>query len=163
MRQLAVVVLLMPFFAWAQSPVDHTQVATDTVAGIPDRLLMQKIMDAWATLNPANAGKYYDKSPENVFFDDAGGVKFIGWQSYEDGIREAMKVLQAVKWTVNDDAMVRRAGNYAWGTATVHTEMTYKSGTRQVVDERWTLIWASKGMQWLVVHEHFSAPLEMQK
>lgn len=135
----------------------------DTLASVPNRLLMQQIMDAWATLNPVNAGKYYDKSRDDVFFDDAGGVKFVGWQAYQDGIREAMKVLQKVKWTVNDDAIVHRVGNYAWGTATVHTDMTYKSGSHQVLDERWTLIWIKRGQQWLIVHEHFSAPLEMQK
>ena len=65
---------------------------------------------------------------------------------------------QTTKWTVNDDAVVHRAGNDAWATATVHTEYVFKNGSRQVMEERWTLIWTKKGGNWLVVHEHFSAP-----
>jgi len=33
-----------------------------------------------------SAAKYYDRSPENVFFDDAGGVKFVNWRLF-DAIR----------------------------------------------------------------------------
>ena len=125
---------------------------------LPDRKLMQQIMDAWATMNPADAAKYYDQSPDDVFFDDAGGVKFVGWKQYEDTIRKVLTAEQTTKWTVNDDAVVHRAGDYAWGTATVHTEYVYKNGSRQVMDERWTLIWINQGGKWLIVHEHFSAP-----
>jgi ketosteroid isomerase-like protein len=128
------------------------------LSGLPDKKLMQQIMDAWATMDPAAAAKYYDQSPEDTFFDDAGAVKFVGWKAYEDGIRKVLTSEQSTKWTVNDDAVVHRAGNYAWGTATVHTEYVFKNGTRQVMDERWTLIWIEKGGKWLVVHEHFSAP-----
>ncbi len=125
---------------------------------LPDRKLMQQIMDAWATMNPADAAKYYDQSPDDVFFDDAGGVKFVGWKQYEDTIRKVLTTEQTTKWTVNDDAVAHRAGDYAWGTATVHTEYVFKNGSRQVMDERWTLIWINKGGKWLIVHEHFSAP-----
>ena len=118
---------------------------------------MQAIQDAWATLNPAEAAKYYDKAPDDIFFDDAGGLKFVGWQAYEDAMRKLMADEQSARWIVNDDAVVHQAGNYAWGTATVHTAMTYKNGRHDVMDERWTLIWIKKGQNWLVVHEHFSA------
>jgi len=126
-------------------------------SAFPDRKLMQEIMDAWATLNPHSAAKYYDQSPKNVFFDDAGGVKFVGWQAYEDGLRKVMASEQQAKWAVNDDAVVHAAGRYAWGTATVHAEYVAKDGSRQSMEERWTLIWANRGGKWLVVHEHFSA------
>jgi ketosteroid isomerase-like protein len=82
----------------------------------------------------------------------------VGWQAYEDGIRKVLTSEETTKWTVNDDAVVHRAGNYAWGTATVHTEYVYKNGSHQVMEERWTLIWVRKNGNWLVVHEHFSAP-----
>ena len=134
------------------------QSAAPTHPGLPDRKLMQQIMDAWATMDPGAAAKYYDQSPDDTFFDDAGGVKFVGWPAYEAGIRKVLVSEQTTKWTVNDDAVVHRAGNDAWGTATVHTEYVFKNGSRQVMEERWTLIWTKKGGNWLVVHEHFSAP-----
>lgn len=146
---------LLPFVALsAQSRMGSTRHSSHAV---PDKGLMQEIIDAWGTLDPSNAAKYYDKSPQNVFFDDAGGVKFVGWQDYEGTIRKVMESLQSVKWTVNDDAAVHRFGALAWATATVHADMAYKNGTHQSMDERWTLIWAKKGANWLVVHEHFSA------
>lgn len=150
---MLVVPLLLVTLCLAQSPRKHT-----APSGLPDKRLMQQIMDAWATMDPAAAAKYYDQSPDDTFFDDAGDVKFVGWKAYEDGIRKVLTSEQSTKWTVNDDAIVHRAGNYAWGTATVHTEYVFKNGSRQVMDERWTLIWINKGGTWLVVHEHFSAP-----
>jgi ketosteroid isomerase-like protein len=109
-------------------------------------------------LDPHAATKYYNQSPEDVFFDDAGGVKFVGWQAYEDGLRKVMASEQQAKWTVNNDAVIHAAGEYAWGAATVHAEYVAKDGSRQIMEERWTLIWAKRDGKWLVVHEHFSAP-----
>jgi ketosteroid isomerase-like protein len=141
----------------AEKKLSNQQSNARALSSVPNRALMQQIMDAWGTLNPADAGKYYDKSGDDTFFDDAGGLKFVGWQAYEDAMRKVMTDEQSVKWAVNDDAVVHQTGNYAWGTATVHTEMNFKNGTHQVMDERWTLIWIKKGRDWLIVHEHFSA------
>ncbi len=135
----------------------HKAPVAPALSTFPDRKLMQEIMDAWATLNPHSAAKYYDQSPQDVFFDDAGGTKFDGWQAYQTGLRKVMASVRRAKWTVNNDAVVHPAGNYAWGTATVHAEYVGKDGTRQIMDERWTLIWAKVNGKWLVVHEHFSA------
>lgn len=148
---------LLATFSFAQN-APQKQSAASGQSGLPGKELMQQIMDAWATMNPAAAAKYYDRSSDDVFYDDAGGVKFVGWQAYEDGIRKVLTSEQSTKWTVNDDATVHRAGNFAWGTATVHTEYLFKNGSRQVMEERWTLIWIKKHGNWLVVHEHFSAP-----
>ncbi len=156
MRSLLLTVcFVVPFVALsAQSRVGSTQHSSPAV---PDKALMQEIIDAWGTLDPSNAARYYDKSRENVFYDDAGGLKLVGWQAYSETIRQVMRGLQSAKWTVNDDAAVHRVGNLAWGTATVHTQMLYKNGKTETMDERWTLIWTKKGANWLVVHEHFSA------
>ena len=141
-----------------QKPAVKHRSSIGAPSTVPDRALMQKIMDAWATMNTALAAQFYDRSPKNIFFDDDGGVRFVGWQAYENGIRKANEALQAVKYTVNDDVAVHRAGPYAWGTATVHSEYAFKSGRHQVMQERWTLVWMKEGGNWLVVHEHFSTP-----
>jgi ketosteroid isomerase-like protein len=31
------------------------------------------------------------------------------------------------------------------------------------LDRRWTTVWEKKGPNWLIVHEHFSAPTEPPK
>ncbi len=151
--------MLLSILLLAQISADKKPAATSS-NHLPDTALMQQIQNAWATLNPAEAARYYDKSPSDVFFDDAGGVKFQGWQAYDAAMRKLMADEQTAKWIVNDDAVVHAAGNYAWGTATVHAEMGYKNGTHQTLEERWTLVWERKNGEWLVVHEHFSAPLE---
>ena len=91
----------------------HKNPVAPALSSFPDRKLMQEIMDAWATLNPHVAAKYYDQSPKDVFFDDAGGLQFIGWQAYEAGLQKVMAAEQQAKWTVNDDAVVHPAGNCA--------------------------------------------------
>jgi ketosteroid isomerase-like protein len=38
--------------------------------------------------------------------------------------------------------------------------MTEKSGKHDIGAFRWTVIWQKTGGQWLIVHEHVSAPLQ---
>jgi ketosteroid isomerase-like protein len=120
---------------------------------------MQKIWDAWATMNPDNAAQFYDKEPNDVFFDIAP-VKYEGWDSYSKG---AANVIQqsftALKFTVNDDARVQNSAAGALGIATVDAVLTGKDGKTQHMTLRWTVIWANEKGRWLVIHEHVSAPL----
>jgi ketosteroid isomerase-like protein len=34
-----------------------------------------------------------------------------------------------------------------------------KNGSKSEGDFRWTVIWETNGKEWLIVHEHISAPL----
>ncbi len=136
--------------------------AAQAAAGMPDKALLQQILDAWGTLNPDNVAKYYDQAATDVFYDVAP-VKYNGWAEYAAGFRQLAATLQALKFTLNDDATVHHAGNLAWGTATVRTAMTDKSGKTTNVDCRWTMVWQKKGADWVIVHDHFSAPMEAPK
>lgn len=124
----------------------------------PDRDLMQAINDAWTTLDPDSAAKYYDKASFDVFYDVAP-LKYTGWLDYARGARETLETLRSMKYTVGEDAVVHIAGDFAWGTATLRLETVGKDGLAQTMDLRWTPIWEKKGGQWLIVHEHLSAPL----
>lgn len=155
-RTVILFALMLGIPTFGQETSHKTPVAP-VPSSLPDRRLMQEIMDAWSTLNPRSAAKYYDQSPENVFFDDAGGLQFVGWQAYEAGLRKVMASMKQATWKVNNDAVVHAEGKYAWGTATVHAEYVAKDNSRQILDERWTLIWTKRDGEWLVVHEHFSA------
>ncbi len=136
--------------------------AAKAPAGVPDVALMKQIAEAWSSMDPENAAKYYDKTPSDVFFD-AAPLKYTGWDEYLKGSKEFFSTLKSLKFTVNDDAAVHHAGNFAYGTATARMEMTDKSDKTQNFDTRWTLVWEKKGATWLVVHEHFSVPMEMPK
>lgn len=155
--------LILTSAAVAQAkPAAKKPAAVATTAGVPDKALMQKIIEAWQTMNPDNPAKYYDKSADRVFYDVAP-VKYVGWQQYEQGSRAMFPTIESLKFKLNDDATVHRAGNFAWGTATVHTDMTLKGGQPQSLEARWTVVWEKKGANWLIVHDHFSAPLPEQK
>lgn len=158
---LVVVSLLLASLGLAQSKsADKKASAAPTNA--PDKALMQKILDAWSTMDTNVVGQYYDKASSDVFYDVAP-VKYDSWAQYVEGVQKLFGTLQSIKFATNDDATVHHAGNFAWGTSTVKTVMTDKSGKVTNLDCRWTVVWEKKGPHWLVVHDHFSAPMEAAK
>ncbi|HLY63093.1 MAG TPA: nuclear transport factor 2 family protein [Terriglobia bacterium] len=119
--------------------------------------LMRKTLDAWETLDPANAAPYYAQDAENVYFDVAP-FKYNGWAEYAAGVSRSFPDRASVKFTLSD-VRVHPQANLAWATASLHFERTTKSGAVHSLDGRWTLVWEKRGRDWLIVHEHVSAPL----
>ena len=98
----------------------------------PDKPHMQKIWDAWATLNPANAAQFYAKG-EHTFFDIAP-LKYASWEEYQKGSAALEATYKAATFTVNDDAQIHNAGQIVWGTATVKYDMG-----RKQVSMKWAI------------------------
>jgi hemoglobin len=121
------------------------------------KALMRKTLDAWETLGSANAAPFYAKDADSVFFDVAP-LRYDGWAEYAAGVRKNFPDLASVKFTPSD-IRVHPHGNLTWATANLHFEMAIRSGATQSLDGRWTLIWEKRGADWLIVHEHVSAPL----
>jgi ketosteroid isomerase-like protein len=124
----------------------------------PDKAFMQQIITAWATLDPANAAKYYASGP-NTFFDIAP-LKYNSWDEYQAGVKKILADYKSAKFTVNDDATIHSNGDPVWATATVSSEMTTKAGKVEMGTFRWTIIWQNENGKWVIVHDHFSAPLQ---
>jgi len=125
----------------------------------PDRALMQEVLNAWATLNPASVAQFY-ASGQNIFFDvDA---RYESWEQYQQGAARLLANYQAATSTVSDDARIYAAGQYAWGTATVRFDMTRHSGQHDMGNMRWTVVWKEQNGKWLIVHEHGSMPLAVK-
>jgi ketosteroid isomerase-like protein len=124
----------------------------------PDSAYMQKIWDGWATLDPANVAKFYARG-RHTFFDIAP-LQYDSWDAYEKGVKDVLSGYKGAKFTVNDDAAIHPHGDLVWGTATVKEEMTTKAGKVEMGNFRWTVVWEQQDGQWLIVHEHVSAPLE---
>ena len=141
-----------------QRPPSRRASTSAARTGVPDKALMQKIWDGWSTLDPTNVAQFYDKSPDNAFYDITP-VKYDGWEAYQKGTQGLREMFNSAKFTVNDDARVHSSGDGALGTATVTAQLTGKDGKTQNTTLRWTVIWANQGGQWLIVHEHVSAPL----
>jgi len=128
----------------------------------PSPALMSSILDAWSAGGPAKAAVYYDKSPADIFFD-LTPLEYKGWTEYNSGAPTALGVFDTIKFTLHGDAKVHRAGSTAWGTATWSAEGKLKNGNGVSLEGRWTVIWEKKGSQWLIVHEHLSAPWQPER
>ncbi len=119
---------------------------------------MQKELDAWETLDPANAAPFYAKEADHVFFDIAP-LKYTGWAEYAQGVKKVIADFASLKLTLADDVRTHRQGNLAWATATVTFDTVTKGGAKLTLPTRWTLIWEKRGKDWLIIHEHYSTPL----
>ena len=166
MRKSTVVVVLLfglSLLGYTQEQTGDASTAKKSAtkakaAGVPDKALMQTIWDAWTTLDPENAAKYYAKGPGHVFFDITP-LKYDGWDAYKNGAAQVLSGFQSLKATINDDAQFHRQGNLVWGFATVHHQDVMKDGSKGEGDFRWTPVWQKTGNEWLIVHEHISAPM----
>ena len=126
----------------------------------PDAAWMQQVWDAWNTLDPANAAKFYDKSPQNVYFDIAP-MEYKGWAAYEAGSKKVLATFKEANCKVAD-AAVHNQGNWGWGTSLVNCDAVMKDGSKSPMHFRYTGVWQKKGSEWLIVHEQISAPLPEQ-
>src|SRR3954447_17087686 len=79
----------------------------------PSKELMVAYCDAWSTGGPDKAAAFYDKSPDNVFFDIAP-LKYKGWAEYEPGVKQMLSTFETAKLTLGDDVAIHPAGNWAW-------------------------------------------------
>jgi len=126
----------------------------------PDfKALHAKVDAAWESLKAENASPFYAHDAGLVFYD-AAPVKYDGWAAYRDGAQKLfLDGATSLKFNVNDDLKVMRRGNVAWTTRTMHLKADMKDGKPVEFDGRDTVIWENRGGKWLIVHEHFSAPL----
>jgi ketosteroid isomerase-like protein len=147
-------VILLSSLMFAQAKKE----AAKPAGGAPDRALMQKIWDAWSTLDPANAAPFYAPGP-HVFFDLAP-LKYGSWDEYQKGVVAVLADFKTANLTVNDDAELHAAGPIYWGTATVKEDATMKSGKHEMGNFRWTVVFEKQNGKWLIVHEHISVPAQ---
>lgn len=122
------------------------------------RALMQKILDAWGTLDTAKAAPFYAQGPGHVYYDITP-MEYKGWAEYAEGVKKVFADYSSAKFTLGKDARVHRHGNLAWGAATWHAELLKKDGSKDTMDGRWTAVWEKRGDDWIIVHDHFSVPL----
>jgi ketosteroid isomerase-like protein len=132
--------------------------ATQSAEDEQIRSRMDEVWAAWSTLDVRNPAKFYSKDPGLVFYD-VTPLKYNGWSEYERGVQKVLQSFKSLKCRVNDDAKVWSRGDAALGTATVHLDMVAQDGKSQSSDWRWTVIYEKQNGQWMIVHEHVSAPL----
>jgi ketosteroid isomerase-like protein len=122
-----------------------------------DKAYLQKIWDGWGGLDASRQKQFYAQGP-HVFFDIAP-LKYASWDEYETGVTKELADYTAAKFTVNDDLQIHKTGDAYWVTSTIGSDMTHKSGKRDMGQFRWTAVLEKKDGKWLIVHEHVSAPI----
>ncbi len=149
-------------FVVALAMAGFCQKAAKAAAGgsAVDRAYLQKIWDGWASLDAAGQKQFYAQGP-HVFFDIAP-LKYANWDEYEAGVTKELVDYKAATFRVNDDLQIHKAGDAYWVTSTIASDMTRKSGKREMGQFRWTAVLEreKKDGKWLIVHEHVSAPIE---
>ena len=119
---------------------------------------MQEVLNAWSAMDPDTAAKYYAKEADLVFFEPAP-FQYKGWDEYYLGTKKLFQNYQSLSIRLNEDANVHWKGDLAYATATWNVLGTLADGTPQKLDLRWTVVLERRNGEWLVVHEHVSAPL----
>ncbi|MDT8069677.1 MAG: nuclear transport factor 2 family protein [Terriglobia bacterium] len=125
-----------------------------------DKTIMQQVWDAWGTLDPANPAKFYSHEPNHTFYDVAP-LQYHSWAEYENGVKPLLAGWKSMKPTVNYDGMIHsESPTMTWTTSTVDMDVVTEDGKDQHMKVRWTAIWHKHGNQWLIAHEHVSAPMQ---
>jgi ketosteroid isomerase-like protein len=153
MAMLALVMYIMSF-PQASSAQKANKVAVESAT--VDKAYLQKIWNGWATLDAAGQKQYYAQGP-HVFFD-VSPLKYGSWDEYQSTVSKDLADYKAARFSVNDDAQIHKSGDAYWVTATVASDMTRKSGKREMATFRWTAIFEKQNGKWLIVHEHVSEP-----
>jgi ketosteroid isomerase-like protein len=157
MKRLAVLVFVLSIAITAVAQKSGKAPARTTGSGAPDKAYAQKIWDGWAAMDPANQAQYYAQGPHAFF--DITPLKYASWDEYQEGVAKVLSGFKAAKFTVNDDLQVHKCGDAYWVTSTVASDLTEKSGKRDMSQFRWTAIFEKHDGKWLIVQEHVSQPI----
>jgi ketosteroid isomerase-like protein len=159
MKRLSIVLLCLLALTVSSAAQTSKAAAKKSAAPAPpDKAYLQKIWDAWSTLDPANPAKFYASGPHTFF--DIAPLKYGSWDEYAAGVKAVVSGYKSAKFTLNDDVAIHPHGDLVWATATVKNEMTTQAGKVEMGNFRWTVVFENQDGRWLIVHEHVSAPLQ---
>ncbi len=122
------------------------------------RKLIDSYCAAWSTGTADAPAKFYAKDNGLVFYDVAP-FAYRSWKEYYDGVKkEFLDGAAEIKLTAGKDLKVTRRGTIAWTTVPMHLMEKTKNGKTTEMDLRYTGIWEKRGANWVLVHDHLSAP-----
>jgi ketosteroid isomerase-like protein len=129
------------------------------VAAIKDRA--EKAWKAYETLDASKARPFYSSSLSNIYFDIAP-LQYRGIEAYQQGVAQLLKTFRSISFQHNGDLEIHAIGNQAWCTETLTAAIVHADGNKGNMPIRWTAIWEKQSGNWVIVHEHVSAPLGTQ-
>jgi len=127
-----------------------------------DEATFRKLIDsycaAWSTGTADAPAKFYAKDSGLVFYD-VSPFSYHGWKEYQTGVqKEFLDNASEIKLTAGKDLKVTRRGMIAWTIVPMHLMEKSKNGKTTEMDLRYTGIWEKRGPNWVLVHDHLSAP-----
>lgn len=143
-RMMRTLLVVLAFCSLLASPALAQQKAAP--AGLPDKALLDTVMQGWASMNTDNVKKYYDASSTLPFYD-ASPLMYESWAAYDKGAKDLFATLSSLQLKMHDDVKIHGLGaNYAVSTATVRGRLVPKSGDAMDGDFRWTAVWEKKAV-----------------
>ena len=142
--------------------------AGSVVAGDTDNLTFTALIDdyaeAWSTedgtLDTEAVEELYASDPDLVFYDAILPERFVGFEDMIRSGEELFANLNSMTLTPTGDLDVRRYGErLAWTTTVIDMEAVSTEGAIMTFPMRQTAIWEQRGENWVMVHEHVSAPI----
>lgn len=130
--------------------------AADATAEL--RPFIEEVLAGWSTLDPSRVAPYFSREAELLFFDVAP-FKYRGWAAYEAGFRKSTADWQSASITAGPEFKATRRGDIAWAVYTLNISASLKDGTKIASPARATDILEKRGGDWIIVHEHVSAPM----
>jgi ketosteroid isomerase-like protein len=101
----------------------------------------------------------YKKDEDFTAYDIAPPVGgYVGWARYSVGWYEVMNKYQSVNFKFHDDLRVFRRGEAGWSSVSATWSGRSVQGAEFSKDIRITLVWVKEDGQWVITHEHASAP-----
>jgi ketosteroid isomerase-like protein len=155
MNRIAPFLLLVTLAGCGSAPSEPLK-SQDAVSEL--KPIVEKLLPAWATLDTKNPAPFYAKDAGLTFYDIAP-LKYTGWADYAAGFQKIAGTWKSLKLTLNPDLQATRNGNIAWATYTAAFEIEPKEGPVMKGEARATDIFEKRGNDWVIIHEHISAPM----
>jgi ketosteroid isomerase-like protein len=101
----------------------------------------------------------YKKDEDFTAFDIAPPVGgFPGWSQYSTAWYRVMKKYVEVNFDYLGDLRVFRRGDVGWSSVSCRWHGVTSGGASFSKDIRVTLVWVRENGEWVITHEHASAP-----
>lgn len=148
--------IALPAAAQMKSRINRSTGAENADATL--KRLIRDYYEAWNTLDPENADRFYDGDASLVFYDIAP-LQYKGWGEYKQSLKMLFTEYSSFKLIPGNDLKVRQNGDMAFVTLTLHLSAVHRSSGPLELDARHTAILEKRRGRWVIVHEHISVPL----
>jgi ketosteroid isomerase-like protein len=154
-----VVISSLIILSFAAALAKSSKKSQGDVAAIKSRA--EQVWKAYETLDASKARPFYSSAPNDVYFDIAP-LQYRGIDAYQQGVTQLLKTFRSISFQPSGDLEIHPMGNQAWCTETFTAGIVHADGNKGNLPIRWTAIWEKQNGNWVIVHEHVSAPLGAQ-